>query len=285
MHLRDDRRIHGRGRRIVQVVAGRAVHGSALVPCADPATRRRFCIRGKNAAQYVHFIQIQLRALQKAADTAHEMGAGLGPVLEVDLLQHLLEVHVQLLHLRRARQRRICNLSHRSGAAVVGTGAEDLVAHQLYRHSEIQRGVLAAGRNPQQHMTCFQMLVHQTRTLGSEQQRHRGAPCLRNRALGRLAHVQYAKILITVPRGGGGDKTTIGNRRLEGGNDPGTRQHRFARALASGCGNSRGRTRTSCVRSIFIMARATAPMLPGWDGSTSTIRMSGVESFGIGSNR
>src|SRR5436305_2097455 len=32
----------------------------------------------------------------------------------------------------------------------------------------------------------------------------------------------------------------------------------------SGCGNDRGRTRTSSAKPMFFMARATEPMLPGW---------------------
>ena len=46
-----------------------------------------------------------------------------------------------------------------------------------------------------------------------------------------------------------------------------------ARAVASGCGNALGRTSTSSASAMFFMARATAPMFPGCEGSTSTMRM------------
>src|SRR5205085_1241356 len=46
-----------------------------------------------------------------------------------------------------------------------------------------------------------------------------------------------------------------------------------ARAMASGCGNARGATSVSRDRPIVLMARAQAPILPGWLGSHSTTRM------------
>ncbi len=46
-----------------------------------------------------------------------------------------------------------------------------------------------------------------------------------------------------------------------------------ARAVASACGNWRGRTSTSDSSPMFFIARATAPMFPGCEGSTSTMRM------------
>jgi hypothetical protein len=46
-----------------------------------------------------------------------------------------------------------------------------------------------------------------------------------------------------------------------------------ARALASSCGKYFGRTRYSRVSAMLSMARATAPMLPGWVVPTSTMRM------------
>src|ERR1700686_171817 len=48
-----------------------------------------------------------------------------------------------------------------------------------------------------------------------------------------------------------------------------------ARAAASGCGNSFGFTSSNSLKAMFFMARATAPMLPGCEGATSTMRMSG----------
>src|ERR1700719_4081425 len=45
-----------------------------------------------------------------------------------------------------------------------------------------------------------------------------------------------------------------------------------ANALASACGNERGRTSTRSDSAIFFMARATEPMLPGWLGSIRTMR-------------
>ena len=43
--------------------------------------------------------------------------------------------------------------------------------------------------------------------------------------------------------------------------------------MASSCGNAFGRTSTSSANAMFFMARATAPMFPGCEGSTSTKRM------------
>src|SRR5205807_2213616 len=47
------------------------------------------------------------------------------------------------------------------------------------------------------------------------------------------------------------------------------------RAVAAGCGNSCGFTSSNSLKAMFFMARATAPMLPGCEGATSTMRMSG----------
>src|SRR6202035_745355 len=49
-----------------------------------------------------------------------------------------------------------------------------------------------------------------------------------------------------------------------------------ASALASACGNDRGRTSTRSVIAMFFMARATEPILPGWLGSMRTMRMRAV---------
>src|SRR5665213_2978361 len=45
-----------------------------------------------------------------------------------------------------------------------------------------------------------------------------------------------------------------------------------ASALACAWGNERGRTRTKSDRSMFFMARATEPIIPGWLGSMRTTR-------------
>ena len=46
-----------------------------------------------------------------------------------------------------------------------------------------------------------------------------------------------------------------------------------ARAVACALGNSRGLTNAKCRKPMFAMARAAAPMLPGWVGSSSTTRI------------
>ncbi len=242
--------------------------------------------RGENAAQDIQLVLIQLRTLQEAADAVHEVGAGFRAVLEIHFLKHFLQVRVQLLHLGRRRQWRIGILTPCSGTAGVIPGTENLIAHQLHGHGEIDRGVRGAGRNPQQHVTCIQVLILQTGTLGSEQQRHRCAPGLGHHAHGGLPHIQHAIVLVTIREVVAATKpqsaiasSSVFTMRASASTAPAP----AARAVASGCGNSRGRTSTSWSKSMFIMARATAPILPGWEGSTSTMRMSVVGSVAIAS--
>src|SRR4029077_18847258 len=49
-----------------------------------------------------------------------------------------------------------------------------------------------------------------------------------------------------------------------------------ASAFDSACGNDRGRTSTRSVIAMFLMARATEPILPGWLGSMRTMRTRAV---------
>ena len=55
-----------------------------------------------------------------------------------------------------------------------------------------------------------------------------------------------------------------------------------ARQSACGSGNRAGRTRWSDVNPIVFMARAAAPMLPGWLGSTSTMRTWSMAGAALG---
>jgi hypothetical protein len=49
-----------------------------------------------------------------------------------------------------------------------------------------------------------------------------------------------------------------------------------ARAVASGPGKHDGDTKVNKDRPMFFMARAAAPMFPGWVGFTSTIRSDSI---------
>src|SRR6185312_8748654 len=54
--------------------------------------------RRQDTAQDVDFVAIERGALEQPAQARHEMGAALGAVAEVDLVQHLSQVLVEPLH-------------------------------------------------------------------------------------------------------------------------------------------------------------------------------------------
>ena len=55
---------------------------------------------GKNPVQHAQLALIRLRALKQLAQAQHDRG-GLTPLVELDVVQHLRQMHVKLLHLRR----------------------------------------------------------------------------------------------------------------------------------------------------------------------------------------
>ena len=125
----------------------------------------------------------------------------------------------------------------------------------------------------------FELLVGEPGALGAEHHRGRRAPRFRHDARGGVAHVQHAEVLVALARSGRrheaaatpAPRASVATTRAA----PSTSSAPEARAVASACGNCRGRTSTSSSSAMFFIARATAPMLPGCEGATRTMRMEG----------
>ena len=101
-HARGDLRIDRRGRGIVEVHLLCGAHtGCGSGTGAPPPLLHG----GEQAAQDVDLVAVQLGTLQEAADPVHEVGALLGAIAKVDLVQHLLQMRVQPLHGARIRER------------------------------------------------------------------------------------------------------------------------------------------------------------------------------------
>ena len=97
-------------------------------------------------------------------------------------------------------------------------------------------------------------------------------PRLLDRRVSRFERVLVGRVRAVVP-------STRPQSAIASGSDATTRAAAStssapdARAVASGLGKSRGFTSHKSCSPMFFMARATAPMLPGCDVSTSTKRM------------
>ena len=198
-------------------------------------------------------------------------------IAEIHLVHDLLQVRVEALHVR-ARRERHRRFGQRPRARRTARGAEQLVAHELHGHREVQRRVLRVGRDADQQVRERQFFVGETGALGAKQ--HGGRAALRSsRRCARAASCRSSarKFWSRVTRGGGGHEAAVGHGLGDAVHHAGARQQivgaRGARAWLPACGNALGRTSTSSASAMFFMARATAPMFPGCEGSTSTMRM------------
>jgi myo-inositol-1(or 4)-monophosphatase len=80
------------------------------------------------------------------------------------------------------------------------TRTKDLVRHELHSHCQVQRQIRLIGRDTDQDVSRLQVLVAQSRALGTEE--HGGGRSLRfdNEALRCIANVGYPEVLIAIAR-------------------------------------------------------------------------------------
>ena len=186
------------------------------------------------------------------------------------------KMRVEMLHRSRLGERRI-QLDARSRRRARD---EELVGDQLHRHRQVQRAVFRVRRNAQQRIAVLQILGREAVALRSEQQRDAGLPPAAPRSLRhRRAASRTPRYRIAALRS---SRRRRRNRRW-----PRRRSRPRARmtsrssapaasALASACGKDLGRTSAKSERSMFFIARATEPILPGWLGSIRTMRTRSV---------
>ena len=157
--------------------------------------------------------------------------------------------------------------------------AEYLVRHHLHRHGQVERSVFLAGRDAQQRVRRSQILVARAAVLAAEQRcrpaprrspRRPARPPRARRARGNSGRVR-AKCRPAPAR----SPRALRQRSRRRAPAPAGHRRRRRAPLASGCGNCRGRTSASSSSSMFFMARAAAPMLPGCEVSTRTKRIGG----------
>ena len=127
----------------------------------------------------------------------------------------------QALHVGRRRQWHERGRGHVLAAA----RAMHLVAHQLHRHGEVERGVDRVGRDAHQQLGERQFVVGQPRAFIAEQQRHGAADGLLDHTDGRIAHVEHAEVLVPFARGGGGDQPAVADRLEQVLRDAGVLEH------------------------------------------------------------
>ena len=158
------------------------------------------------------------------------------------------------------------------------TRTQDLIGDDLHRHRDVQRRIGRIGRNAQQRMRVAQLLVGQAGAFGAEHDRHRRA--LQPRSTARRAAARassHAKVLIALAAGGRQHQPAALQRGGQIGLDAralpaGPRRRRRARwppdaeTAAAAPAPAHRAPYSSC-------ARATAPMLPGCEVSTRTMRI------------
>jgi myo-inositol-1(or 4)-monophosphatase len=104
-------------------------------------------------------------------------------------------------------------------------GAEELVSHNLHGHCKIERQIALVRWNADQKMRDFEMLVGETRALGAKEERHGCIRSLRHEALCCLPRIDDAKILVAMPRGGGGNESAALNGSGQSINHARAREH------------------------------------------------------------
>jgi hypothetical protein len=140
---------------------------------------------GQNAVQQAQFALVHLRPLIQLAQAQHHSGRRT-TLVEVDLVQRLRKMGVELLHLRRVRQRFVLN-DH--GGGQIGKHRQaKFVGHHLHGLSEVERAVIVVAGNAHHGVAARQLVVLQTSALVTEHQRHVLAACRGGQRLrGRFA--------------------------------------------------------------------------------------------------
>ncbi len=140
----------------------------------------------QHTAQDVDLVLIELGALQKAPDAAHQMCAALCAIAEVDFLEHLLEVTVQTLHLLGTCKRERCAAAHslarrQRAAARTPRSARPSQDSAMDRHRSRECGS-THGSVPGPHS--------KTRSLGTEEHGDGAARGFLHDAQRGLAHIE-----------------------------------------------------------------------------------------------
>ncbi len=163
-------------------------------------------------------------------------------------------------------------LRGRAGSA----GHEQLVGHDLHRLRQVERAELRARRDVHQELAGEHLLVGEARRSRCRRRTRRRRPI----SIARAAAARASSTCGDHSRGraDSANAATQSRDRL--------RQrcmHRCGRRStstafvaihsASGAGKRSGATRRRSVRPMVFIARAAAPMLPGWLGRHSTMRI------------
>ena len=134
------------------------------------------------------------RAVEQPAEARHQVPLA-GAVAEVDLVEHLLEVRVEALHVGRARERR-CRAP--PAAAVLAARREQhLVGDDLHRHRQVQRAYRPCrSGSSSSSWHCSMFLVREPGALGTEQDRdfaRRARPRRSRRAASRGSTTRHGR--------------------------------------------------------------------------------------------
>ena len=149
------------------------------------------------------------------------------------------------------------------------------IAEHLHRHGHVQGTVSGVCRDVYDLVAAAEIFVGQPRMLGSEDHGYPCFPGVLPERFSTCTRVDDRPRQPSQPRARTGHEPAVGNGLAHRIHDAGASQHVVrpdALAVASALGNSRGATSTSSSRPMVFMARALAPMLPGWDVSTRTMR-------------
>ena len=176
--------------------------------------------------------------------------------------------------------------SRRAPDVAAGRGEPQLVRDDLHRRGEIERRVVGIGGNRRDDAASRELVVGQPRHLGAEHERDVAVRRVRDR-LGAPPRARPAR----APRTRAAAPTGRRRRRSRRAPRRASRRPRRASstavapdasASASGSGKRRGRDEHEPGRAPSSASRARrAPMLPGWLGATSTMRIA-REAIGRG---
>ena len=165
----------------------------------------------------------------------------------------------------------------RAPDVAAGRGEPQLVGDDLHRGREIERRVVGVRGNRRDDAATRELGVGQPRHLGAEHERDVAVRRVRDRlgARPRARPARGPRIRAAAPKARWRRRSRRALRRASRRRvaPSSTTVAPDASATASGSGKRRGATSTSRARPIVSIARAAAPMLPGWLGATSTMRM------------
>jgi hypothetical protein len=154
----------------------------------------------------------------------------------------------------------------------------DLVAGDLHRGGEVERRIRLARGNGREPLAAAELVVGKARGLVAEDERH---AALRGAATISGAHSRMAAAGSESSRLRAVNPTASTRSARASSSEATTRAEAStsaapaASATASGSGKRRGATSRRSVRPIVFIARAAAPMLPGWLGRERTTAIRG----------